>query len=149
MNRSILFVLPTLLALIGSNSSFAQSAATVDDAKAMAIRAAEFMRANGEEKALAAFNTKAEGFADRDLYVFVDDKEGTVRASGGTPGLVGRNNIDLKDVDGKMFVRDVVGSKEPGWVDYKWRNVVSNKIEERRAYIVPVGNLFVGVAAAK
>ena len=48
--------------------------------------------------------------------------------------MVGKDLIDLKDVDGKEFVRERVAlgkSKPSFWQDYKFTNPVSKKIEPK------------------
>jgi cytochrome c len=49
----------------------------------------------------------------------------------------------LKDADGKYFMREMVKvaqTKGTGWVDYKWTNPVSKKIEHKSSYVKRVGN---------
>ena len=51
--------------------------------------------------------------------------------------MVGKNLIDLKDVDGKAFVKervDLAQSKGTFWQDYKFTNPVSKKIEPKQMY---------------
>ncbi len=123
--------------------------ASPDEAKIMAVKAAEFLKANGPEKAFAAFTGKEAPWIDRDLYVFVYDETGHSVAHGGNPALVGKSLIDLKDPDGKAFVRDFVAIKEAGWVEYKWRSPVTNAVEPKLSYIIPIGTYRVGVGAYK
>ena len=44
-----------------------------DDAKVMAVKAAEYLKANGPEKAFPEFSAKDGPWHDRDLYVTVQD----------------------------------------------------------------------------
>src|ERR1700756_1737056 len=81
---------------------------TPDEAKALAIKAAEYLKVAGPEKAFAEFNAKDGPWHDRDLYVSVQDGNGIMLAHGTNPGLVGRSLIDLKDVDGKAFTREML-----------------------------------------
>ena len=64
----------TLFAVTGNAADYA----SVDDAKAMAIKAADYLRANGREKAFAAFQAKDGPWHDRDLYVTVQDSKGVM-----------------------------------------------------------------------
>lgn len=128
--------------------AFAQSG-TMDEAKALATKAAAFLKSNGPDKAFPAFTSGPE-WHDRDLYVFVYDTDGKAVAHGGNPALVGKVLIDLKDVDGKPFVRDFVAVKgAPAWVDYKWKNPQSQAVEAKTSYIVPVDTFRVGVGTYK
>lgn len=123
--------------------------ATPDEAKAMALKAAEFLKSNGAEKAFPEFNKSDGQFRDRDLYVAVNDDKGTTVAHGTTPALIGRNNINLKDVEGKAFVQEMLAIKDQGWVEYKWPNPTTKAVETKMAYIVRVDNFTVLVGAYK
>ena len=99
--------------------------------------------------AFAAFNNTKGEFVKNDLYVFVIDKDGIMRAHGGAPdGLVGMQVMDLKDATGKALIRemvDVAGAKGSGEVQYVWLNRVSNRIEDKTAFVRKVGDFVVGV----
>ncbi len=129
------------------STAFAAEMGTPDEAKALAEKAAAFLKANGPEKAFPVFQAKDGGFQDRDLYVTVADSTGTMLANGGMPTLVGKNLIDLKDVDGKPFEREVVAIKDAGWVEFKWLNPVTKAIVLKKTYQIRVGDYLVGVGA--
>lgn len=60
-----------------------------------------------------------------------------MRAHGANIKMVGKNLIDLKDVDGKAFVKERVelaASKGSFWQDYKFTNPENKKIEPKRMY---------------
>ncbi len=78
--------------------------ATPDEAKAMAIKAAEYLKSAGQEKAFPEFNAKDGPWHDRDLYVTVEDSKGVMVAHGTNAGLIGKSMLDLKDVDGKRSI---------------------------------------------
>ena len=117
------------------------------DAKAMAEKAAAFFVANGKDKAFEAFNTGSDGFKDRDLYVFAYDDTGTCVAHGANKGLIGKNLIEFKDVDGKPLIREIVSVKDTGWVEFKWKNPSTNEIQKKTSFIVRNGGLVFGVGA--
>jgi len=133
--------------LFFTSSAFAADYASVDEAKAMAIKAAEFLRANGPEKAFAAFQAKDEQFHDRDLYVFVEDSNGIMVSHGTNPGLIGKSMLPLRDVDGKAFNVEMQAIKDTGWVEYKWQNPQTKAVVPKKAYLIRVGNYLVGVGA--
>jgi cytochrome c len=64
------------LAVLIAPAVVAAGQATPAEAKAMAIKAAEYLKAVGPEKAFPEFNAKDGPWRDRDLYVFVDDSKG-------------------------------------------------------------------------
>jgi cytochrome c len=120
--------------------------ATPDEAKAMAVKAAEYLKASGPEKAFPEFNAKDGPWHDRDLYVIVS-RDGVVVAHGTNPGLIGKSVLDLRDVDGKLFVREANQITDAGWVNYKWQNPVTKVVEPKAQYYIRVGEYRVSVGA--
>ena len=145
MKRILLLVLFAIG--VSWSAAFAGERGTPDEAKAMAEKAAAYLKANGPEKAFPVFDAKDGGFVDRDLYVYVYDAKGTVVAHGTNPALIGKVMLDFKDVDGKAFIRESEAVKDTGWVDYKWQNPVTKTIEAKKTYIIRVGEYLVGVGA--
>lgn len=82
--------------------------ATKDDAVAMVHKVIAYIKANGKDRVIAEVNIPKGRFVDRDLYVSVGDGVGMVLAHGGNPRLVGKNLFEVKDVDGKAFVKEAV-----------------------------------------
>lgn len=148
MSSFIRFFLMTVgLLAIGSFSAQAVEYGSRDEAKAMAEHAAQFFTAQGKDKAFAAINDGTDGFKDRDLYVFVYDDAGTCVSHGANKALIGKNLIDLKDVDGKALIREIVAVKTAAWVDFKWQNPQTKAIEQKHAYVVRAGAYTFGVGA--
>jgi hypothetical protein len=131
--------------------------ATLDSAKALAERAAGFLVAEGPEVAFPRFMDPAGGFVEGDLYVFVFDLEGRLRASGGWPETVGARlggRIGIDDggaAGGGIYtrMRRLALEAGKGWVDYSWYNPCTRKLEPKASYILRVGNFIVGVGAYK
>jgi len=140
-----LIVLIILTGMLGA----AGDRATPDDAKAMAIKAAQYLKEAGPDTAFAAFNAKDGSWHDRDLYVFVNDASSKTLAHGGNQALVGKTLATLKDVEGKAFMQEIAAVQDAGWVDYKWQNPVSKVIEAKVTYVVRVGQYSLGVGAYK
>ena len=64
------------------------------------------------------------------------------------PRLIGTSALQLKDINGKEFVRDmlaIVKNKDQGEIDYAWRNAVTGKVDKKHSYLRKVGNVVVGV----
>ncbi|MGE5732179.1 MAG: cache domain-containing protein [Gemmatimonas sp.] len=62
-------------------------------------------------------------FLAKDAYVFVIDPAGRELVNPAFPNLEGRYLLDLKDTQGKPFVRamlETVQARGSGWVDYMW-----------------------------
>src|SRR5205085_12437781 len=109
-------------------------AATPQDARAMAEKAATYLAENGAEKAFAVISDPQGPFRVGDLYVFVHDSTGLVMAHGGNPALIGKNTVRLTDVDGKTFVKEIVAVASTGWVDYKWQNPETKELSPKTVY---------------
>ncbi|MBI3229806.1 MAG: cache domain-containing protein [Burkholderiales bacterium] len=103
--------------------SYAGDSGTPAEAQALVKKAVAFAKANGKQKAIDEFNKAKGSFVDRDLYIFVLDKEGVTLANGVNPKIVGKNVMDMRDTDGKSFIKEITKLSEEkgeGWVDYKW-----------------------------
>ena len=132
-----LMALITALTLAGSPAFAAEGHANRDDAVAAVKKGVAFVKANGRDKAYAEFSNKQGAFVDRDLYLVVYGLDGTVRAHGANDKMVGKNLIELKDIDGKPFVKERVElaqSKGSFWQDYKFTNPLSKKIQPKEMY---------------
>ena len=115
----------------------AQAAATKDDAVSMVKKGVVFMKSNGKDKGHAEITSKESSFKKDDLYLVVYGLDGTVRAHGANEKMVGKNLIELKDIDGKPFVKERVEmaqAKPNFWQDYKFTNPVTKKIEPKTMY---------------
>jgi signal transduction histidine kinase len=125
---------------------------TPAEAEALVKRAIAYVKANGKEKAFAEFSDPKGKFVEGDLYIFVYDMTGKCLAHGGNARMVGKDLMDLKDADGKPFVKervDLAGSAGKGWQNYKWNNPAVNKIENKTAYIEKYEDFIVGSGAYK
>jgi signal transduction histidine kinase len=133
-------------------ASAATEKGTANEATALVKRAVDYMKANGKEKAFAEFNNPKGQFIDRDLYIFVFDLNGKTLAHGTNPKLLDKNLVDLKDADGKLFIKefiDVANAKGKGWIDYKWPNPLTKTIEPKSTYIEKAGDVLVGCGIYK
>ncbi len=120
----------SLTALAGEN-------ATKDEAVAMVKKGVAFIKSSGKDKGYAEITNKQGQFTDRDLYLVVYALDGTVRAHGANEKMVGRNLIELKDVDGKAFVHErmeLAKKNATFWQDYKFTNPATKKIEPKSMY---------------
>ena len=125
------------LLLAGAPARASDGQASKDDALAAVKKGVAFIKAQGRDKAYAEISNKQGSFNDRDLYLVVYGLDGTVRAHGANEKMVGKNLIDLKDVDGKAFVKervDLAQRKGSFWQDYKFTNPMSKKIEPKQMY---------------
>ena len=121
---------------------------TAAEAVAMVKKAVALIKSDGKEKAYAAFSDPAnKEFHDRDLYVYVYDLNGVTAAHGVNPKMVGKNLLDMKDIDQKPMIQEMVKlakEKGSGWVDFKWPNPITKVIEQKSGYVERAGDVFVG-----
>ncbi|RZI98745.1 MAG: histidine kinase [Rubrivivax sp.] len=124
-------------AVLGTPPALAQNA-TKDDAVATVKKAVAYIKANGKDKSYAAITAKDPQFVKSDLYIVVYGMDGKCLAHGANEKQVGRDLIDLKDIDGKPFIKERVelGKSSPKgfWQDYKFTNPATKKIEPKQMY---------------
>lgn len=100
----------------------------------------KYYKDNGHEKTLAAINDKNGEFVKPDVYCFLFDYDVNTIAHGGNDKLIGKNLADLKDRDGKAFMKEMTANakKGGGWNDYKWAHPTTKAIEPKSSYVLPV-----------
>lgn len=114
---------------------------TAAEVEAMAVNAVGHLRNVGREQAFTDFNRPTGGFVDGDLYVFCLDVGGTVIAHGGNPNIVGRDMSSVRDPDGRLPNAESIAlglSKGSGWLEYRWPNPVTKRIEPKVAFVLKV-----------
>ncbi|WP_114969247.1 cache domain-containing protein [Rhodoferax ferrireducens] len=127
-----------LFAAVVSVSALAQDHGTKDEAKALANAALAHIKKTGHEQAFKDFTTDKANWTKKDLYVFAMDSKGVTLAHGANDKLVGKNMMELKDQNGKPFMReltDTAATKGEGWVDYDWTHPVSKKVEGKSTFV--------------
>ena len=107
-------------------------------------RAAAHIQAMGIDKACDDFdNPDDKRFNFGEFYVSIVHLNGTRLANGMEPWKRGENITEIRDVDGKPYVRYMmVRAREKGfgWVQYKWKNPASGKIELKLTYFQVIGD---------
>lgn len=142
------------IVLLSLSLGFAQQKSpmptTPADDKAEAVRlvekAAEFMKANGKEKAIAEMSNPNGQFVKGALYVFAYDLNGVMMAHPKNPKLIGQNLIDKTDSKGKLFRKEIIDlakSQGSGWVDYFYLNPQTKKEEDKTTYLRKVEDLVI------
>lgn len=142
------FALACSLGLLGAAS--AADNGTREEAKAMVEAAIGHIKKVGNDKAFDDFTKDKANWVKKDLYVFVFDLEANWKAHGANEKLVGKNLMNLKDQNGKEFIKEfiqVVTTKGEGWVDYDWASPVTKKVEDKTTLVkrVPGTNFAVAV----
>lgn len=135
--RIVLSVMLTVGLLSGG--ALAQTAKpTLDDAKSITLKAVDLIAAKGLDDAAKTFNTDGE-FKFGEIYVNVIDLGGVWKVYPPRPAGVGQSVVNVKDPDGKMVVQEIIKvaseTAGEGWVEYRWLNPASNKIEPKVTYV--------------
>jgi cytochrome c len=142
----------TLAVLTLASAARAEEYATTKDAELLVHNAVAFLRKEGKAKALEAFNDPKGRFAYRDLYVMAYDMNGKCLAHGAKKERVGKNFMDEKDVDGKLFMQErfrIAKQHGKGWQDYKFENPVTRKVEQKTVYFERVDDVLLVSGAYK
>ena len=74
------------------------------------------------------------------------------KAHGANPAFVGKNLIHIKDPDGKEPNFEIVKTgfeQGEGWIDFKWPNPVTKKIQQKSAYVIRTNDVVCGTGYYK
>ena len=114
--------------------------ASADEAMAMAHKAFEHVQAVGFEKASRDFQNPAGEFIDRDLYVFVFDRQGFYRVMGADQSRVGVNISDVPGLDAVRLLEQSWARADQGggWVEYNMLNVNTGDVQGKTSYVIPI-----------
>jgi signal transduction histidine kinase len=137
-----------MAATLGLSEAYAKEG-TPDEAMALAKKAAAFVKEKGKDAAIAEFNKTTGQFIVDDLYVFSIDNKGVFSAHPVKPALVGKNMIDMKDLEGTPLIK-LFAEVKPGeekWVAYKWPHPETKAMRSKKSYIINVDGLILGVGA--
>ena len=133
-----------LIAAIGFSTCAMASEPTEKDAISMVEKGAAFMKANSKAEMIKRINAKDPEYLQGALYLTMRDNKGVILANPVNPAMVGKDLLDVPDADGKLFRREILElakSKGKGWVDYKFKNPSSGKVEAKTTYIYLVGDV--------
>jgi cytochrome c len=139
------FLILTLLIFTSGTSVFAENA-TRDECVAKVQGAVKIAVEQGKDAALQAVGDKAGGFVWKDSYVFgTTADEAVTVAHPIKPGLVGKNLLHVKDVNGVLLFAEIakVASSDAGkgWVDYMWPKPGEKKPSPKHTYVERVPNM--------
>ena len=132
------------LAIAAGAAVMTAQAATPDDARAMAEKAAALVAKDGD-KAFSQISDPNGPFHQGEVYVTVLDHQGVVRATL-NPKLIGVNMWEATDPDGVKFTQlpwSATESSPTAWIQYKFTNPESKKIEPKKAWVHRVGDYVV------
>jgi hypothetical protein len=124
-------------------------------AEAMVKEGIAFLKANGKDAFIAEVHKGSGRFHAKPgnpLYLFVYDLNGVVLAHGAEANLLGVNRLNVKDPDGKQYIKEalaVAQKKGGGWADYKRMNPETRKIEDKTSFCLAEAGIVVGCGIYK
>jgi cytochrome c len=133
-------------------ATLAEDRASTQDAERLVHKAVDYLKKEGKQKALPVFSDPGGPFTYRDLYVFVLDLNGVMRAHGRKKELIGKDQMQNHDAEGRFFTREqleLAKTKGSGWNEYLFENPATGKVERKVAYVEKVDDLVVGCGAFK
>ncbi|WP_394510626.1 methyl-accepting chemotaxis protein [Roseateles sp. DXS20W] len=125
---------------------------SADEARRLVERAVALVKRDGLRAAVPRLVDRAGEFFDRDMYIFIFNREGVFTAFGPNPGLHGGH---LRQVQGLQwehllregFVRTDAGG---GWVDYQTVHPGTGAVNDKVSFVLPLpGDLLVGCGVYK
>lgn len=114
-----------------------------EQVKDIALHAADLLSRQGLDKARPAL-TEEGPFRFGEIYVNVIDTNGTWLVYPPSPRNEGKSVLNVRDADGKLLVKEIIRlavDQGEGWVEYRWLNPVSNRIEPKQSYVKLVPEL--------
>jgi hypothetical protein len=123
---------------------------TADEALALANRAHALVQSVGFDEAFKAFHDPQAGYVDRDLYVFVFDRQGIYRVMGADIRRVGSSLFDAPGVDAQQLLEDAWHRCDQGggWVEYNIINLTTSDVRGKSSYVLPLtDDLLIGCGA--
>ena len=115
------------------------------DAVALVEKGARFMALYGKAAMIRRINARDPAFNQGELYLAMRDLQG-ITVAHPTLALIGKDLRDVPDADGKLFRHEMIAIANgkgdgKGWVDYKFKNPASGKVEGKTTYVLRVGDV--------
>lgn len=123
---------------------------TADEALTLATRGHELVQDIGFDAASKVLHDPLGGYVDRDLYVFVFDRQGVYRIMGADIKRVGTSLFDAPGVDAQQLLDDAWHRADQGggWVEYNIINLATNTVKGKSSYVLPINDeLLIGCGA--
>jgi len=117
-----------------------------EDAKKWVDKAVGFYKASGKRISLAEYTNPKGQFVQDEMYIYVLNRRGTMLAHGVNERFVGEDFSNLKDSDGKSFIKEILetaNTQGRGWVEYKWYNPVTKEVLPKKVYFKIVDDLII------
>jgi methyl-accepting chemotaxis protein len=127
-------------ALSRAVSSMRLRQGSADEAQALVDRALALIRSEGRVAAAPRLHSAAEGFVDRDLYIFLIDRQGRYVLHGAKPAAEGTPVHRVPGIDGDRFVREAwaAAGAGGGWIEYQIVHPSTGKVLPKASWIAPL-----------
>ena len=124
---------------------------TADVAMRLVHQALDHIKARGLERASEDFYDQKGRFIDRDLYIFVLDREGRYHVMGADRSKSGTRVHDAPGVDAQALLHDAwarVDQDGGGWIEYNIVNPLTRAVRGKSSFVLPISKeLLVGCGA--
>lgn len=130
-------------ALLAAGPAAAEDKPTLEQVRALTLKAAALVAAQGVDKAREVFHRPGE-FRYGEIYVNVISTDGTWLIYPPNPRNEGKSVLNVRDADRKLLVQEIIAvalEKGEGWVEYRWLNPASNRIEPKSSFVRNVPEL--------
>ena len=117
---------------------------TARDAVAMVERGAAYLKQHGRERMIERILARDPAFWQGSLYLAMRDLNTGFTVAHPTKAIVGKDFVNVPDADGKVFRQEMLAlARGPGkgWVEYKFLNPDSGKVELKNTYVLRVGDI--------
>jgi signal transduction histidine kinase len=105
----------------------------------MVHRAMALVEQRGLQAAAQEFRRADGPFRDRDLYVFVTDREGRYHVHGAKPAMEGKRVHEVPGIDGDRFARESWAATDGShWVEYDIINPESGLVQPKASYVMKI-----------
>ena len=125
---------------------------TADEARALVARASDHRRhCSSRDTFVRDMTASDQGFFDRDMYIFVLDRNGTYLAFGGNPAKVGTRVQDIAGIDGQGLLDAIVNKADngSGWVEYNIANPLTGKVQTKMSFVQQIDDVYLGCGVYK
>jgi cytochrome c len=133
------------------SSAFAQGPSKAE-AVDLVKKAAAAVQAGQKDKVIAEVNSKSGNWVKGDLYLVVLGADGKHLAHPTNSGLLGQSMLDVPDEAGKQFRKErleLAQAKGEGWIDYKYKNPSTGKVEDKTMYVMKAGDVILSAGVQK
>lgn len=133
-------------------SVFKLQQGSADEARNLVDRALDLRRNSGNRDSfIREVTAQHSGLFDRDMYVFVLDRNGQYLAFAGNQAKVGIRVQDVAGVDGNALIEAIIQQAEasPGWVEYEIANPLNGEVQTKMSYVLKVDDVYVGCGVYK